>query len=38
MCAKSEFNFIGGYDPKKEAGILHVADSIVSPGKKQWTW
>lgn len=38
MAEKSEFNFVGGYDYGMEAGILHVADHHVSPGKKQWTW
>lgn len=38
MAEKSNFNFVGGYDYQKEAGILHVADHHISPGKKQWTW
>ncbi len=38
MAAKSEYDFVGGYDYGKEAGILHVADHRISPGKKQWTW
>ena len=38
MCAHSDYNFVGGYDYKERAGILHVADHHVSPGKKQWTW
>lgn len=38
MAEKSEYDFVGGYDYQKEAGILHVADHHVSPGKKQWTW
>lgn len=38
MCAHSDFNFMGGYDYQKGAGLLHVADHHVSPGKKQWTW
>ena len=38
MAEKSEYNFVGGYDYGKEAGLLHVADHHVSPGKKQWTW
>lgn len=38
MAYKSEFNFVGGYDYGKDAGILHIADHHVSPGKKQWTW
>ncbi|MDD3415175.1 MAG: DUF5107 domain-containing protein [Lachnospiraceae bacterium] len=38
MAEKSDFNFVGGYDYQVEAGLLHVADHHVSPGKKQWTW
>ena len=38
MAAKSDYDFVGGYDDKRQAGILHVADHHVSPGKKQWTW
>ena len=38
MCAHSDYDFVGGYDHGKKAGILHVADHHVSPGKKQWTW
>ncbi len=38
MAEKSDFNFVGGYDYGVGAGILHVADHHVSPGKKQWTW
>lgn len=38
MAAHSDFNFIGNYDECKQAGLLHVADHHISPGKKQWTW
>lgn len=38
MAAKSDFDFVGGYDDGVNSGILHVADHRVSPGKKQWTW
>ena len=38
MAYHSDYNFVGGYDYKRQAGILHVADHHVSPGKKQWTW
>lgn len=38
MAAHSEFDFIGNYDEKAGAGLLHVADHHISPGKKQWTW
>ena len=38
MAYHSDYNFVGGYDYQVEAGILHIADHHVSPGKKQWTW
>ncbi|MBO5246540.1 MAG: DUF5107 domain-containing protein [Eubacterium sp.] len=38
MAEKSKYDFVGGYDYGVEAGVLHVADHHVSPGKKQWTW
>ncbi|MDE7299108.1 MAG: DUF5107 domain-containing protein [Lachnospiraceae bacterium] len=38
MAEKSRYDFVGGYDYGREAGLLHVADHHVSPGKKQWTW
>ncbi|WP_300598882.1 DUF5107 domain-containing protein [Niabella sp.] len=38
MAVNSAFNFVGGYHHRKKAGIMHVADHHVSPGKKQWTW
>lgn len=38
MCMGSQEDFFGGYDYKAQAGIIHVANHHVSPGKKQWTW
>ncbi len=38
MAYHSDYDFVGGYDYEKKAGILHVADHHISPGKKQWTW
>lgn len=38
MAYHSDYDFVGGYDHQKQAGILHIADHHVSPGKKQWTW
>lgn len=38
MAYHSDFDFIGNYDYEKQAGLLHIADHRVSPGKKQWTW
>ena len=34
----SEEDFLAGYDHKKEAGVVHVADHRQVPGKKFWTW
>ena len=38
MAERSKYDFVGGYDYREEAGLLHVADHHLSPGKKQWTW
>ncbi len=38
MCMGSREDFFGGYDYKAQAGIVHIADHHISPGKKQWTW
>lgn len=38
MGVNSKFDFEGGYENDTRAGMLHVADHHVSPGKKQWTW
>lgn len=38
MAVKSKYNFVGGYENDTKAGLLHVANHHISPGKKQWTW
>ncbi len=38
MAMGSRADFMGGYDHRARAGLVHVADRHVSPGKKQWTW
>jgi len=38
MAMNSEYNFVGGYENDTQAGVLHVANHHISPGKKQWTW
>ncbi|QEC79264.1 tetratricopeptide repeat protein [Mucilaginibacter ginsenosidivorax] len=38
MAINSDYDFVGGYEHDTEAGLLHVANHHVSPGKKQWTW
>lgn len=38
MVMGSQEDFFGGYDHRAQAGIVHVADHHIAPGKKQWTW
>jgi tetratricopeptide (TPR) repeat protein len=38
MAVGSRHDFVGGYDHARRAGVVHVADHHISPGKKQWTW
>ena len=38
MAYHSDYDFIGNYDYGVEAGLLHIAEHRISPGKKQWTW
>jgi tetratricopeptide (TPR) repeat protein len=38
MCLGSRQDFFGGYDHAAHAGIIHIANHHISPGKKQWTW
>jgi len=38
MAMGSRHDFFGGYDHAAEAGLVHVADHRISPGKKLWTW
>src|SRR5260221_11352533 len=38
MAIRSEYDFMGCYEHDTRAGMLHVANRHVSPGKKQWTW
>ena len=38
MCMGSNADFFGGYDFAAHAGIVHVANHHLAPGKKQWTW
>src|SRR6185436_7455590 len=38
MAYHSDFDFVGCYDEGKQAGMMHVANHHVVPGKKQWTW
>ena len=38
FAAASDFDFFGGYDHKKQCGVVHIGDHHVSPGKKMFTW
>jgi len=38
MAMGSQENFFGGYDHRAQAGVVHIANHHISPGKKQWTW
>lgn len=38
MVLHSEYDFLAGYDHGRQAGVVHVANRHISPGKKMWTW
>lgn len=38
MACHSEYDFVGAYDHGRQAGLVHVANHHIAPGKKQWTW
>ena len=38
MILGSVGDFVGGYDHVARAGVVHVANHHIAPGKKQWTW
>ena len=38
MITGTEDDFFGGYDHGARAGVVHVANHHIAPGKKQWTW
>jgi len=38
MITGTSQDFFGGYDHAAQAGVVHVANHHISPGKKQWTW
>ena len=35
---ETEHDFFGGYDHREDAGVVHVANRHISPGKKFFTW
>jgi tetratricopeptide (TPR) repeat protein len=38
MVSESKFDFFGGYDHARQAGLVHTSNHRVAPGKKLWTW
>ena len=34
FAAASDYDFFGGYDHRKECGVVHIGDHHISPGKK----
>ncbi len=38
FAAPSKYDFFGGFDYRKNCGVLHIANHHVSPGKKLFTW
>jgi tetratricopeptide (TPR) repeat protein len=38
MVVDSAYGFLGGFDYQADGGFVYVADPLIAPGKKQWTW
>ena len=38
MVTQSKYDFCGGYDHQREAGLIHTSNRFIAPGKKLWTW
>ena len=38
MVTESKYDFFGGYDHARKAGLVHTSNHHVAPGKKLWTW
>ena len=38
MVTESKYDFFGGYDHARQAGVVHTSNHHVAPGKKMWTW
>ncbi len=34
----SKYDFFGGYDHRKQCGIIHIGNHHISPGKKMFQW
>lgn len=38
MVTESSYDFFGGYDHARQAGVVHTSNHHLAPGKKLWTW
>lgn len=38
MVTESKYDFCGGYDHARAAGLVHTSNHHIAPGKKMWTW
>ncbi len=38
FASRSKSDYFGGYDHGKKAGVVHIANHHISPGKKLFTW
>lgn len=38
MVMESKYDFCGGYDHARRAGVVHTSNHHIAPGKKMWTW
>jgi hypothetical protein len=38
MVTESKYDFCGGYEHARQAGLVHTSNHHVAPGKKLWTW
>lgn len=38
MVTESKYDFCGGYDHARRAGMVYTSNHHIAPGKKQWTW
>ncbi|HEY1987732.1 MAG TPA: DUF5107 domain-containing protein [Terracidiphilus sp.] len=38
MVTDSKYDFCGGYDHGRKAGLVHTSNHHLAPGKKMWTW
>ncbi|MBQ3088448.1 MAG: DUF5107 domain-containing protein [Clostridia bacterium] len=38
FASASKYDFFGGYDYAKDAGVVHIGNHHLSPGKKMFTW